>query len=87
VANKCFDKYNWIIDIHDAFIVCPEAADDVRTWYIEFMSMVHSRREEILANFFKSIGIGAESQAEWDRVKSLIQPMQGEFKPNKMALK
>lgn len=87
VASKVFDKYGWIIDIHDAFIVCPEAALDVRTWYAEFANMVHSRRTEILTNFFKSIGISAESQAEWDKVQALVHRFEGEFSCNLIALK
>ncbi len=89
VVNKAFDKYGWVIDIHDAFIVCPEAAADVRAWYAEFMQSIHSKRDSILANYFTSIGIGAESQAEWDKVKAMINnyEYQGEFKVNAMALK
>lgn len=70
-------------------IICPEAANDVRTWYAEFMQSVHARRDEILANYFTSIGIGAESQVEWDKVKAMIHNYNynGDFKVNKMALK
>ena len=87
VASKTMDKYGWLIDIHDAFIICPEAAEDVRTWYTEFMNNVHANRETILANYFKSIGIGAEAQAAWNKVKDMIHTYDQQFKANHMALK
>ena len=87
VSNKAMDKYGWLIDIHDAFIACPEAAEDIRTWYTEFMNEVHANRESILSNYFQSIGIGAESQAAWDKVKEMIHKYNQPFKANHMALK
>lgn len=87
VAGKCYDKYGWIIDIHDAFIVCPEAAEDVRIWYTEFMNTVHANRDTILANYFQSIGIGAEAQSAWDKVKSMVHNYDKPFSANHMALK
>ena len=87
VAEKCFDKYGFVIDIHDAFIVSPMAAYDVRQWYKEKLLDVYTNRETILANFFKSIGIGAEAQMQWNTIKSMIQPLDGPFVPNDMALK
>ena len=87
VAEKCFDKYGFVIDIHDAFIVSPMAAYDVRQWYKEFLTLVYNNRQTILANFFKSIGIGAEAQTQWNTIKSMIQPIDEPFVPNDMALK
>lgn len=88
VVGKVYDKYGWVIDIHDAFIVCPEAAEDVRTWYGEFMELVHANRDEILANYFMSIGIGAESQLAWEDVKAMVHNYECDtFKVNAMALK
>lgn len=80
------DKYSWAIDIHDAFIVSPEAADDVRTWYSEAITSIYDNRVSILANYFASIGIGAEAQANWERLKSIVTPVT-DFRCNKMALK
>ena len=88
VVGKAYDKYGWVIDIHDAFIVCPEAAEDVRAWYGEFMEQVHANRDTILANYFASIGIGAESQSAWNDVKAMVKEYECEtFKVNAMALK
>ena len=86
VAEKCYDKYGFVIDIHDAFIVSPIAAYDVRQWYKEKLIDVYNNRQTILANFFKSIGIGAEAQAQWNAVKAMVQPIT-EFNPTDMALK
>lgn len=87
VISKVMDKYNWGIDIHDAFIVHPNAARDVRKWYSQELTNIYNNRTSILTNYFKSINIGPEAQAHWDRVKSLVQPVKGAFKANLMALK
>lgn len=86
VIGKCMDKYGWGLDIHDAFIVHPNSARDVRTWYAEEMDTIYANRKQILTDYFQSIGISAEAQAEWNRVKAMVKPMQG-FKCNRMALK
>ena len=80
------EKYGWGIDIHDAFLVSPEAANDVRTWYAEALTEIYNNRETILSNYFVSIGIGAESQGDWERVKRMVKPLQS-FQCRKMALK
>lgn len=81
------DKYNWGIDIHDAFIVNPEAAYDVRKWYAEELNNIHANRKEILFNYFKSIGITQESQVQWERVLSKVVPFEGTLNCSHMALK
>ena len=63
------------------------AAHDVRQWYKEKLLDVYTNRETILANFFKSIGIGAEAQMQWNTIKSMIQPITEPFNPTDMALK
>ena len=87
VIGKVMDKYGWGIDIHDAFIVHPNAALDVRRWYTAELTKIYENRTSILTNYFASIGIGAEAQAQWNKVKELVQPVQGAFKANLMALK
>lgn len=86
IMSKVMDKYGWGIDIHDAFLVNPEAADDVRTWYAQAITDIYDNRASILANYFQSIGIGAEAQSNWERVKQMVKPVNG-FKCRKMALK
>lgn len=87
VISKVMDKYNWGIDIHDAFIVHPNAARDVRKWYSQELTNIYNNRHSILANYFKSINIGPEAQAHWDRLTQLVVPVTGAFKANPMALK
>lgn len=86
VIGKVMEKYGWGIDIHDAFIVNAEAAEDTRRWYGEELAAVHANRNQILADFFTSIGIGAEAQGQWLTLKNMIQPTT-EFTPSSMALK
>jgi hypothetical protein len=87
VSNKIYKKYGWVIPIHDAFIVSPKAAKITRELYAEFMETVYENREEILRDFFISIGIGAEAQDEWNKVKEKVVNHEGKFKVNNMALK
>jgi hypothetical protein len=87
VIGKCMDKYGWGIDIHDAFLIHPNSALDVRTWYAEELTDIYNNRTAILTNYFESIGIGPEAQARWDELKSKVHPITGAFKANKMALK
>lgn len=91
IANKVtkatIEKYGWCIDIHDAFIVNPEAALFVRRAYAREIEGINSRRKDILANYFHSIGIGAEAQGSWTKVQDKIVPLKGILKCNLMALK
>lgn len=57
VAGKCFDKYKFCLDIHDAFVVSPVAAGDVRQWYQEELNKIYANRHTILKNFLTSIGV------------------------------
>ena len=86
VAKKVYDKYQWVLDIHDAFIVCPEAASDVRKWYAEEMDKIYSNRQDILARYFKSIGIGPEANAQWLDLQDKVKPV-ANFKCQPMVLK
>lgn len=81
-----YDEYQWVIDIHDAFIVSPEAAPFTRKSYATRMNSIHEARESILSNYFISIGIGQESNAQWQLVKDAVTPMDS-FTCRHMALK
>ena len=70
------DKYGYCIDIHDAFIVSPVAAADVRKWYAEYIDYIYDNRNSILENYFKSIGIGASAMDEWEALKAKIVPVE-----------
>jgi hypothetical protein len=87
VMSKVMDKYGWGIDIHDAFIVNPEAAEDVRDWYSAELTQIHANRKSILANYFQSIGIGPEAQSKWNKLQDMVHPYTGDFTCQRMALK
>lgn len=87
VSGKTFDKYGFVLDIHDAYIVSPIAAADVRKWYGEFMESIHENRQEILEDYFKSIGITGTAMKEWDALQHKIEPVEGEFKCRPIVLK
>lgn len=86
VSGKCFAKYGFCLDIHDAFIISPIAAADVRMWYAEEMDKIYINRKEILSNYFSSIGIKANSLPDWEAVMASVEPI-GEFKCRGAVLK
>ena len=71
-AGKCFDKYGFALDIHDAIICSPMSAIDVRTWYPEEMDKIYANRKEILTNYFRSIGIKANAMPEWEALMATV---------------
>ena len=86
VCGKTFDKYGFVLDVHDAYIVSPVAAADVRAWYAEFMDMIYVNRAEILRGYFQSIGITQSAAQAWDTIQSKVIPVTN-FKCRTMALK
>jgi hypothetical protein len=86
VIGKVMDVYGWGIDIHDAAIVSPEAAEDVRQWYAEEMASIYLNRKSILANYFTSINIGNEAALAWSELMAKVEPVT-DYVPNPMALK
>ena len=86
VIGKVMDVYGWGIDIHDAAIVSPEAAEDVRQWYAEEMEAIYLNRKSILANYFTSINIGNEAALAWSELMAKVEPVT-DYVPNPMALK
>lgn len=84
---KTTEKYGWAIPIHDAAVVSPAAAEDVRNWYAEELDYIHANRKDILKGFFKSIGIGAAAIEQWEAIKAKVVPFEGDFKCSGMALK
>ena len=77
---------NWIIPIHDASIVSPIDAPEVRELYCGQIDKIHTERQTILSEFFESIGIDSNSAMDWKRVKDAIIPAVG-FKCQQMAMK
>lgn len=87
VMSKLMSKYNWGLDIHDAFIVNPESADDVRMWYAEEIQAIFDNRQSIIQNYFRSIGIGAEAGQAWANLKAKVHHVGDDFKASPWALK
>lgn len=86
VMENVMSSYQWGIDIHDAIIVCPEAAEFTRSSYATELDTIYGNREQILTDYFRSIGIGREAMADWDALVAKIQPIEN-FSASPMALK
>ena len=87
VCERVYEEFQWIIDIHDAFIVCPEGAKLTRQVYAQKLNAIYVNRNKILSDYFESIGVGAESQAKWEEVMKVVVPFEGTFECSEMALK
>lgn len=62
------------------------SATDARKHYGDKMNEIYTRRDEILTNYFKSIGITKASTQEWNELLAVVQHM-GTFTCDEMALK
>lgn len=83
-----YNTYKWVIDIHDALILCPEAADLGRETYASQLEQIHANRTSILENYFRSIGVKASAIQRWKSdVLPLVQSFKGTFKCSPMVLK
>lgn len=87
VVNRVMDKHQFALPIHDAAVVSPAAAADTRQWYAEELESMHKNRKSILQGYFRSIGITAAAEAEWERLQGKIHNLEGELVVNHMALK
>ena len=94
-TDAVIDIYGWVIPIHDAMVLCCEAADYARHVYANgrtpnepSLKYVHTNRNQILSDYFTSLGIPASKLADWNNtVKPLIHPLQGELVINPLVLK
>lgn len=86
VVSKVIDKYGFALDIHDAFLVHPNAATYTRKVFAREIDKIYANRKTILANYFQSIGIGGESQSRFNALMDMVQPVHN-FKCRYMALK
>ena len=82
--NKSID---WIISIHDAFLVSAVNACIVRKQYASLMKELHKDHKKVINKFFKSIRLSRNAQKDWDNLQELIEPLTKPFKCNDMALK
>lgn len=94
-TDATYDKYGWVLPIHDALLLCCEAADYARDIYANgraedepSLKWVHTNRNELLTNYFKSIGIkGSAVRLHWRSVRDLVEPLEEELTVNPMVLK
>ena len=86
VADRVASTIDWGIDIHDAFIVSPVDAPDVREEYADNLQDIYQNRNTIIKDYFDSIGVDSSSTSAWLDMKAHIDPI-GEFEVNHMALK
>ena len=85
--EKVMKKHGWAIPIHDAAIVSPAVAADVRMWYAEELDKIYADRNRILEDYFNSIGITSAAKSQWQDLQKKVVPFEGEFKTSLMALK
>ena len=89
VAGYIYDQYGFCIDIHDAFIVCPQSALPTRRRYAKNLTNIRTNRKSILNGYFASIGINAtlEHKQAWDDLMVKVVPADESVKVSLMALK
>ncbi len=68
--------HQWIIPIHDAFLVGPMTATYTRELYASQINIIYDEREYILQEYFSSIGIDSKSAIAWTRVKALVREVE-----------
>lgn len=94
-ADAVIDQHGWVIPIHDAMVLCCESADYAREVYANgrtanepSLKYVHTNRNQILSDYFTSLGIPASKLTDWNtNVKPLIQPLQQPLVINPLVLK
>jgi len=92
---EVIERYGWALPIHDATILCCEAADFARDIYCNGAnehqpSLRHTyvNRNAILGEYFHSIGIPATAIVKWNKeIGSKIEPVASDFEINPMVLK
>ena len=94
-VDAIINQFGWVIDIHDAMVLCCEAADYARDIYANgrtpnepSLKQIHTNRNRILSDYFTSLNIPASKVSEWkSTVVPLIQPMDTELIINPLVLK
>lgn len=87
LADRISARVDWIIPIHDAFIVHPNDADTVVDTYCRGLEEMFTQRDSILSNYFSSIGIDSKASVEWTELKSRCVPVNNVFVAQASALK
>ncbi len=94
-VDAVIDMFGWCIDVHDADILCCEAANYARDVYANgrteeepSLKYIHTHRNKILSDNFTSLNIPASKLADWKaNVVPLIEPLTEELTINPMVLK
>ncbi len=93
-ADAVMEIYNWCLPIHDAAIICCEAADYTREVYANgrtadepSLKSIHTNRNKILTNYFRSLNIPASKVSEWKKVTNKVIPFMEELVINPLVLK
>lgn len=93
-TDHVIDKYIFCLPIHDAMILCCEAADYARDVYANgttdtepSLKYIHTNRNSILQNYFRSLNIPASAVKEWEALQRHIIPLEEELIVNPMVLK
>ena len=78
VADYLCSKIDWILPIYDAFIIMPWDAKKLRENAEHKLTEIYNRREEILTNYFESIGIKKTngSVKQWERLMKKVKPVE-----------
>ena len=87
-------KYIFCLPIHDAAILCCEAADYAREIYANgtttdepSLKHIHTNRTVILQNYFRSLNIPASAVKEWQLLQRYVIPLEEDLEVNSMVLK
>lgn len=87
-------KYIFCLPIHDAAILCCEAADYAREIYANgtttdepSLKHIHTNRTVILQNYFRSLNIPASAVKEWQLLQRYVIPLEEDLEVNPMVLK
>jgi len=94
-VDAVIDRYGFCLDVHDADILCCEAADYAREVYTNgrtseepSLAYIRTNRNSILSQYFTSLNIPASRIADWKaNVVPLVEPFIGELDINPMVLK
>lgn len=87
-------KYIFCLPIHDAAILCCEAAGYAREIYANgttpdepSLKHIHTNRTVILQNYFRSLNIPASAVKEWQLLQRYVIPLEEDLEVNPMVLK
>ena len=94
-VDAVYNQYGWVIDIHDAMVLCPESADYGREIYANgrttkepSLAQIYRDRNKILSDYFTSLNIPASKVSEWKTdVMSLVEPLTEPLVVNPLCLK